>query len=203
MRQEGSSHSETIAINICTVRRFVAIFCSIAVLASLCFHATIVVRSGNKRNQVTLTTHRSSVNASLWRTPKLLRLRRKESQSSLIRQALNRILGLRKLEDSNEEYNANSNEDEDNNEQEEDHGNSRDHGPGHDDFFREFIEDDDLGTKEEAYYHWDDSYFSWDVIDTKPKLFPIDRRKFVGFFIAFIGMLLGASGGAGGGGVGT
>jgi Sulfite exporter TauE/SafE len=188
-----------------TVRKGVAALCTVIFFTSIHIYNNKVLRSRNIRRTVLLTRmsqfNITRLQNSIRVAPASSEHQRIQSQHSVFRKIVYRTLRLRCLEDSNEENEADGNDDNKNNQDNNGNEDSRDRGPRHDDFFREFIEDDDMGVQQEAYYHWDDSYFSWDVIDTIPKLLPIDRRKLVGFFIAFVGMLLGASGGAGGGGV--
>jgi Sulfite exporter TauE/SafE len=77
---------------------------------------------------------------------------------------------------------------------------SRRLGPGNDDFFEDFSQDDMVLVDDRYYSSLDDKAFDSDK-DATPKLFPLEKREVVGFFIASLALSLGASGGTGGGGI--
>ena len=64
----------------------------------------------------------------------------------------------------------------------------------HDDYWRRPADYDD-------YITGDDDFYSFNEDPIPPSLFPLDIRSVVGFFLASFGVVLGASGGIGGGGI--
>ena len=109
-------------------------------------------------------------------------------------------------EEENEEEENDRDQEEDNEDEEENNNNNNKNNEDmemeQDDFFEDAIADDAVSDQNEyRRYRHDDDFYSFDGDPYPTTLFPVKGRYIVGYVIAFLGLMLGASGGIGGGGI--
>jgi hypothetical protein len=105
-------------------------------------------------------------------------------------------------EEQEDEEQEEENEQQDNDENNEKNEQNDEMEMEQDDFFEDNIADDAVADNNiDRQYRYDDDFYAFDGDPYPTKLFPLQSRYIVGYAISFMGLLLGASGGIGGGGI--